>query len=134
MKIILKLWNAYFFDLLVASQVLQVNCYLTMTLVLISLWLFVIVSLTLLKYSQSLGINGAVGTLLIWIFLFFLLSHFSRCYSFDEQVEVFVLFVGISSQGYCMLSLFLLLLRSSVPLLFHLVHLLLHSSLTERVS
>lgn len=72
MKIILKLQNAYFFDLLVASQVFQIIYYLTMTLVLISLWLFVIVSLTLLKHSQCLGVNGAVGTLLVQISCFFL--------------------------------------------------------------
>lgn len=70
-KIIFKLQNAYFFDLLVASQVFQIICYLTVTLVLISLWLFVLTALTLLKHSLCLGINGAVGTLLVWIFCFF---------------------------------------------------------------
>lgn len=73
-----------------ASQLLQIICYSTMTMVLISLSLFVIVSLTLLKHSQCLGVNGAVGTLLVWVFFFLLLlSHFSRRYCFDEQVEVF---------------------------------------------
>lgn len=49
------------------------SCYLTVTLVLISLWLFMIVSLALLKHSQCLGVNGAAGTLLVWIFFVFLL-------------------------------------------------------------
>lgn len=56
MKIILKLRNAYFFDLLVVSQVLQIICYLTMTLVLVSLWLFVIVSLTLSGTHNALAL------------------------------------------------------------------------------
>lgn len=54
-----------------ASQLLQIICYSTMTMVLISLSPFVIVSLTLLKHSQCLGVNGAVGTLLVWVFFFF---------------------------------------------------------------